>query len=594
MSASRLESLPGQNGKQETGNREQKTGNAGVNRVQALSFPVSRSRFPVSRLPFCLFVLAAVFPVPAHAAGPPQSDITAATRKIDGLLDSWRFGEAQAALETLRKAAPGAPEVGYLDGYTKFMRGEYDGAAHELFAAAQMPNASPDIKMMADLAKEARDAVKDHKEERSQHIVIRYPAEDAVLVPYARDTLEAAYKALHDDLGFEAEMPIRVEFYRSPADLASVSSLSQAEVARTGTIALCKWARLMVTTPRALAYGYPWLDTINHELVHYAVSTLTGDRAPVWLQEGLAKFLERRWREPAGGRIPPAMEHLLAKALHSGKLIPFDAMHPSMAKLPSAEDATLAFAEVANAIAYLHQKGGMEALRDAIKRVADGEDARVAVAAAAGGSWADFERGWRAFMAAQKYKTFPAIDIPTVHIRKPAAIASGRKPSVEDALSSSLKASAPFRHLRLGNMLLKRDRPRAAVAEYEKGAKAVAAGGRASRGDPSAAWVFPVKLGRTYLALGEPDRALKALAPVQTLYPDLPWPALIAGEALVAKGAPAEALAPQRASLAANSFDPRVHCALADAYSKLPSSERPPAATVAREQGFCRSLADAE
>jgi len=542
-----------------------------------------------------LFLLIAALLLPgSRPSAASASDIAAATKKIDGLLDAWRFGEADTALEALRKAAPNAPEVAYLDGYNRFMRGEYDAAAQALATAAQAQNASPDVKMLAELAKEARDAVKEHKEERSAHVVIRYPPEDAVLVPYARDTLEAAYQALHDDLGFDAELPIRVEFYRSPSDLAAVSSLSQAEVARTGTIALCKWARLMVTTPRALAYGYPWLDSINHELVHYAVSTLTADRAPVWLQEGLAKFLERRWREPAGSRIPPAMEHLLAKALHSGKLIPFDAMHPSMAKLPSAEDATLAFAEVANAIAYLHQKGGMAALRDAIKRVAAGEDARAAVAAAADGSWADFERGWRAFMAAQHYKTFPAIDIPTTHIRKAGVIASGRKPSEEDALSNTLKGSAPFRHLRLGNMLLKRDRPRAAVAEYEKGAKAIAAGGRATRGDPSAAWVFPVKLGRTYLALGEPERALKALAPIQTLYPDLPWPSLIAGEALVAKGAPAEAIAPLRASLATNPFDPRVHCALAAAYGKLPPSDRPPAATMAREQGFCRSLAEAE
>ena len=523
-----------------------------------------------------------------------SADVNAATKKIDGLLDAWRFGQADAALEALRKTAPTSPEVSYLDGYSKFMHGDYDGAAHALGIAAQAANASPDVKLLAELAKEARDAIKNHKEERTPHIVIRYPGEDAVLVPYARDTLEAAYQALHDDLGFDAEIPIRVEFYRSPSDLAAVSSLSQAEVARTGTIALCKWARLMVTTPRALAYGYPWLDSINHELVHYAVSTLTGDKAPVWLQEGLAKFLERRWREPAGGRIPPAMEHLLAKALHSGKLISFDAMHPSMAKLPSAEDATLAFAEVANAIAYLHSKGGMPALRDAIKRVAAGEDARAAVAAAAGGSWAEFERGWRAFMTAQHYKTFPAIDIPTTHIRKPGAIASGRRPSEEDALSTTLKAGAPFRHLRLGNMLLLRDRPRAAAAEYEKGAKAVASGGRAARSDPSAAWVFPVKLGRTYLALGEPDRALKALAPVQALYPDLPWPSLIAGEALVAKGTPAEAVAPLRASLATNPFDPRVHCALADAYSKLTTTDRPPAATVTREQTFCRSLAEPE
>jgi tetratricopeptide (TPR) repeat protein len=285
------------------------------------------------------------------------------------------------------------------------------------------------------------------------------------------------------------------------------------------------------------------------------------------------------------------MEHLLAKALRSGKLISFEAMHPSMAKLPSAEDATLAFAEVENAVAFLHDKGGMAALRETIKRVERGEDARAAVAAAAGVSWPEFERGWRAFMIAQRYKTFPAIDIPTTHIRKPGAIASGRKPAEEDALSSTLKAGAPYRHLRLGNMLLRRDRPRAAVAEYERGAKALGPADR-PRADPSANWVFPVKLARTYLALGEPDRALKALGPVQSLYPDLPWPNLIAGEALVAKGAPKEALAPLQASLAVNPFDPQVHCTLANAYGKLPPADRPPAATVDREQRFCKELGD--
>ena len=81
---------------------------------------------------------------------------------------------------------------------------------------------------------------------------------------------------------------------------------------------------------------------------------------------------------------------------------------------------------------------------------------------------------------------------------------------------------------------------------------------------------------------------------MQALYPDLPWPSLIAGEALVAKGAPADALAPLRASLATNPFDPRVHCALASAYGKLPPPDQPPAATLAREQGFCRSLAEGD
>jgi Flp pilus assembly protein TadD len=534
------------------------------------------------------------------AAGRATTEETAAIAKVaEKRLDEWRFGDGRAAVADLVRVAPDAPQTLYLEGYLRFLEGDYDAAVHKLeasLAAGPKDASAVNARELRALASEARDAVKDHREERFGHFLVRYPAVDAVLVPYARDALEAAYRALHDDLGFEAELPIRIEIYRSPSDLAAVSSLTVAEVARTGTIALCKWGRLMVTSPRALATGYPWLDTINHELVHYAVSSLTHDRAPVWLQEGLAKFLERRWREPAGGRIPPAMEHMLAKALRSGKLISFEAMHPSMAKLPSAEDATLAFAEVANAVAHLYAEKGAAGLRDAVKRVGDGEDAREAVAAAAGVTWPEFERGWRAYMAAQKYRTFPAIDFPTTHIRKAGAIASQRKPSEDEALSVSGKptATAAFRFLRLGNMLLRRDRPRAAVIEYEKGAKAVTSAGHG--GDAAAVWLFPVKLGRTYLVLGEPDRALKALEPVASVYPDLPWPHVIAGEAKLAKGDAADAVVELRAALATNPFDPEVHCSLADAYERAPQSDgassvRPPAEVIARERQFCKELA---
>jgi len=287
------------------------------------------------------------------------------------------------------------------------------------------------------------------------------------------------------------------------------------------------------------------------------------------------------------------MEHLLAKALRGGKLISFDAMHPSMAKLPSAEDASLAFAEVATAIGTLHAQGGMPALRTAIAAVADGADARKAVAAAAGGGWPEFERAWKSYMVGLKLKTYPGFDLPTTHIRKSAAIASQRKPT-EDEASGGLKAAGPLRYLRLGNILLKRNRPRAAVMEYERGAHATFAGERGAAGPEAAAanWLFPVKLGRTYLALAEPDQALHAVERTRAVYPDLPWPNLIAGQALLAKGVPRDAIPAFRASLATNPFDPAVHCGLADAYTQLPPAERPPAERIERERQFCRELAE--
>jgi hypothetical protein len=51
-------------------------------------------------------------------------------------------------------------------------------------------------------------------------------------------------------------------------------------------------------SPRVLLYGYGWLDTAVHEYVHYLVTIRTRNKAPVWLQEGLAKLLETRWRSP--------------------------------------------------------------------------------------------------------------------------------------------------------------------------------------------------------------------------------------------------------------------------------------------------------
>jgi predicted Zn-dependent protease len=89
--------------------------------------------------------------------------------------------------------------------------------------------------------------------------------------------------------------------------------------------------------------------------------------------------------------------------------------------------------------------------------------------------------------------------------------------------------------------------------------------------------------------MGLADRALQAVASAQALYPEVPWPHLIAGQALLAKGDAAEAVAPLLASLAANPFDPSVHCSLAEAYKKLPA-DAVTASKRQRAERDCRAL----
>ena len=490
-------------------------------------------------------------PAAAHAAG--ASDITAATRKVDGLLDSWRFGQADAALEALRKTAPNAPEVSYLDGYSKFMHGDYDGAAKALATAASAANASPDVKMLAELAKEARDAIKDHKEERTAHIVIRYPAEDAVLVPYARDTLEAAYQALHDDLGFDAEIPIRVEFYRSPSDLASVSSLSQAEVARTGTIALCKWARLMVTTPRALAYGYPWLDSINHELVHYAVSTLTGDRAPVWLQEGLAKFLETRWRGAPGMAVDDMSISLLQEAAKKDKLIPFAKMHPSIAMLPTQEQAALAFAEVEAAIRLLYQRGGQAALTELVSAMASGMTDEQAVAQAYGKSFEEFEADWRVELRKPRAKAVSQKAVrPSVAkklVFKEDAKGRAEPPPLEAAVAETPPDQEGKRAARLGEIFYSRRRWAAAVKEYARARQRV----------PREVPLIARRYAFAQMQLGRFPEAEEALRSAVERDPDDEAAQALYARVLLKRGALDKARLALDNGIAVDPFDPDLH-----------------------------------
>jgi hypothetical protein len=422
-----------------------------------------------------------LFASPVFAAGDPTS--------VDRLYSEWRFSEADRALAALIKSHPGEPGTLLAKGYERFLAGDFRAAAAEYKAAIGTNVAPAPLKEMLALAEGSAKVVDGYLERRSTHFVFRFPAEDAVLADYGLETLEAAAAALGADLDFRPTRPIPVDILRNSGDLATMTTLTDEEIERTGTVAVSKWSRIMLTSPRAMRLGYEWQDSLSHEFIHYVVAALTHDRAPVWLQEGFAKFLEHRWRQPAGLSINPSMQHFLAKGLASGKLITFDAMHPSMAKLPRAEDATLAFAEVTTAVACLYAKGGSAALREVLATVRDGGDARLAVARAYGGSgtWSEFERAWRQFMVGLHYKVLPGME-PMVRKYKKKGVSAASAPNEDDASStaSSIPGDAD-RFLRLGNMMLLRNRLRAASVEYDKGYKIAG----------SSHWIFPVKLGRT-------------------------------------------------------------------------------------------------
>jgi tetratricopeptide (TPR) repeat protein len=340
-----------------------------------------------------------------------------------------------------------------------------------------------------------------------------------------------------------------------------MSPLSETEIETTGTIALSKYNKLMVVSPRATIFGYPWMDTLAHEYTHLVVSRVAHDAVPVWLQEGLARLEQTRWRRGPELQLSATEQALLAAALRKGRLITFDEMHPSMAKLPSQEAAALAYAEVYTLVGWMQSKVGYRGIREALSAQRDGKSARRAVAEALGMPWTAVEREWRAHLKVGDSKA---------RAGKPIKFAKGGVNS--DNVGLEQVNARARKHARLGGMLRARGQGEAAVMEYEK---ALATGP-----EPFVAG----KLARTLVELGRFDRAIELATPLVTTDDHDAVAAVTLGMARSARRQWREAVAAYELALGVSPFDPTTRCGLAEAYAQTKD------ARAARERSACDQL----
>ncbi|MBV8756786.1 MAG: tetratricopeptide repeat protein, partial [Deltaproteobacteria bacterium] len=315
-------------------------------------------------------------------------------------LQSARLDDAKSVLEDLQKRAPDTVEVKWLQAELAFQTGDYAGAVKLL---DKIPDDAVDglVGQTKKLAQSTLAVTESYVEKASPkgHFIIRYaPGHDAAIAELAGEVLDSAWDSIGEDLGIKPTDPIRIEFFAAPADLAKVSPLTEAEIETTGTIALSKYNKLMVVSPRATLFGYPWMDTLAHEYTHLLVARLSHDTVPVWLQEGIARFEQTRWRKPPELALSATEQALLTTGLRKGRLITFDEMHPSMAKLPSQEAAALAYAEVYTLIGWMQSKVGFKGIRDALALQRDGKSAKRAVTEAMNLPWPQVEKEWHAHL----------------------------------------------------------------------------------------------------------------------------------------------------------------------------------------------------
>ena len=375
-------------------------------------------------------------------------------------------------------------------------------------------------------------------ERRRGRFIVRYrPGPDALLVEDAFDALERAEEHLAPKLGGPPPGQTILEIYPDIERFTAASSLMKEDVDTTGVVALSKWSRLLVASPRAMYQGYDWQDTIAHEYIHLVVSHHSEDRSPVWLQEAIAKALDAQWEDGQDRfALDVRSSSYLAEALRRDQFVPFEEMHPSLAKLPTAERAALAYAQLATLMRHAMDRGGEGVLREVLPRVANREDPGQALAEVSGATdMEDLWASWKVALGEMDLDEREVEELPRVF---------GGETDVAQTDPTMARRLDLARFLRLGDLLAKRGEHEAALIEYSKAQEAEL---------PSP--LLANRVAQAYLAIGAREKAEQVLAPSLEEYPEYTLTHRTLAELATRRGDHAQAVAWLESALALDPFD---------------------------------------
>ncbi len=319
---------------------------------------------------FICAIGVAVFTPPAWAHTVNRAvPLSQAVARPDGYravvdeLRAWNLTVAREKIKALETKAPGLAEWLALSGAADYLEGKYAESLANLNAALKKRPGDSEWLELRLHVRQTQSALKGFKSYKTKHFDIWYePGEDAVLLPYLGDALEKAYVRYGEVLGVRPAQRIRVELFSDSVRFHRSSTLSRRDIEEKGAVGVCKFNKVMFLSPGALLRGYRWLDTAAHEYIHYIIVLATKNRAPIWLHEGIAKYLEKKWRSQEAGFLHPGEEALLYNARKDNDYVPFKKMEPSLIYLDTPQQIHLAYAEAASAVDFINRKMGEGAL----------------------------------------------------------------------------------------------------------------------------------------------------------------------------------------------------------------------------------------
>lgn len=291
------------------------------------------------------------------------------------------FKESLDYLERARRVAPQNADVAKLTGWAWYGLNKPDQAVAEWKRAYAL---RPDADTQAALEKAARDKREEenYKENESSHFNLHYSG--AAEPELARDvlrTLEAHYDNIESQLDFSPPDSIGVILYTQQAF---------ADITRApGWVGALNDGRIRVPVQGLTSMTPELSRVLKHELTHSFLRQKTRGRAPAWLQEGVAQYME--------GKRSDANAAALVKRYDAHSLPSLADLEDSWMGFPTAAAADAYAWALAN-VEYIVSQDGMGDVERILDRVAEGQPAEAALRATLHSDYSDLMQSTDEFL----------------------------------------------------------------------------------------------------------------------------------------------------------------------------------------------------
>lgn len=265
-----------------------------------------------------------------------------------------------AALDPLEKArrvtpdtAPAAADIAKLEGWAYYGANKVDRAIEE-WKRAEKLRPDPDVEAALEKAQRDKDEEESYREGETAHFQLKYYGGAAPELAHAiLHALEDDFRDLESQLDFTPPEQISVILYTEQAFGDITRAPGWAGALNDGRIRIPVQGLTGVTPELA--------HVLKHELTHSFVGQKSRGRAPTWLQEGLAQYME--------GRRSAADAAALVDAAAQGGVPSLSMLEGSWMGLPE-NSAALAYAWSLAVVESMVQIGGMSDVSRLLDRVA--------------------------------------------------------------------------------------------------------------------------------------------------------------------------------------------------------------------------------